>query len=212
MADSPPQPWRTPSLQAALSPDDGRVELTWEPRAGATAYQVLRAPLTAGAETESVPVAAGGATGEITGTVMVVNTEKRMLTIKKPDGHFQVIHVPPEAERLDEIKINDKLTITYLEAVAVDLEKNPAGAPGVVSSKEIDRGSGDKPSGSIVETVTLLGVVESVDKAASSVSVRGPEHLVTVTVEDPDLLREIAVGDSVRVSYINAVAAEITSH
>ncbi|NIO80386.1 MAG: PKD domain-containing protein [Candidatus Aminicenantes bacterium] len=46
---SPPQPgWdRTPSLKAVLSPDDGRVELSWEPRAGAVAYRVFRAPLTA---------------------------------------------------------------------------------------------------------------------------------------------------------------------
>jgi hypothetical protein len=166
----------------------------------------------ASAEAESIPVAAGGATGEITGTVMVVNTEKRMLTIKKPDGHFQVIHVPPEAQRLDEIKINDKLTITYLEAVAVDLEKPGAGTPGVVATKEVDRGTGKKPSGSIVETVTVLGTVESVDKAKSSVSVRGPENLVTVTVEDPALLSQVAVGDSVRVTYMNAVAAEVRSH
>jgi len=67
------------------------------------------------------PVAAGAASGEITGKVMVVNAEKRMLTIRAPDGEFHVIHVPREVKRLDEIKINDKLTISYLEAVAVDL-------------------------------------------------------------------------------------------
>lgn len=178
--------------------------------AGSLSVGAALVPLAASAE--SIPVAAGGATGEITGTVMVVNTEKRMLTIKKPDGHFQVIHIPPEAQRLDEIKINDKLTITYLEAVAIDLEKSGTDAPGVVATKEIDRGSGKKPSGSIVETITLLGTIESVDKAKSLVSVRGPENLVTVTVEDPALLQEIAVGDSVRVTYMNAVAAEVTSH
>lgn len=31
-------------------------------------------------EAETIPVAAGGATGQITGTVMVVNTETRKLT------------------------------------------------------------------------------------------------------------------------------------
>lgn len=180
--------------------------------AGSLSVGAALVPLAASAEAESIPVAAGGATGEITGTVMVVNTEKRMLTIKKPDGHFQVIHIPPEAQRLDEIKINDKLTINYLEAVAIDLERNPTDAPGVVSTKEVDRGSGKKPSGSIVETTTLLGTIESVDRAKSLVRVRGPENLVTVTVEDPALLKEIAVGDSVRVNYINAVAAEVTSH
>lgn len=182
--------------------------------AGALSLGAPLMPFAAEAEAgaETIPVAAGGATGEITGTVMVVNTETRKLTIKKPDGHFQVIHVPPEVQRLDDIKINDKLTIRFLEAIAVDLEKSGTGTPGVVSSTEVDRGSGKKPSGSIVETVTLLGTVESVDKANSRVSVRGPENLVTVTVEDPALLREVRVGDNVRLTYTNAVAAEVTSH
>ena len=63
---------------------------------------------------QSQPIAAGAAAGEITGKVMVVNVEKRLMTIRKPDGEFQVIHVPDEVRRLDEIKINDELTITYM--------------------------------------------------------------------------------------------------
>jgi PKD repeat protein len=48
MGASPPQWGITPSLKAVLSPDDGGVELSWEPYAGAAAYRVFRAPLTAG--------------------------------------------------------------------------------------------------------------------------------------------------------------------
>lgn len=162
------------------------------------------------AQAESVPVAAGAAAGEITGTVMVVNTEKRMLTIRKPDGHFQVIHVPEEVKRLDEVKINDKLTISYLEAVAVDLQKGAAaGAPGTAVSKEVERDSGKKPSGSIVNTVTVTGTVEAVNNAKSAVTIRGPEETVTVSIQDPSRLENIGVGDSVTLTYIKAVAAKV---
>jgi PKD repeat protein len=45
----PPSAWgSTPSLEAVLSPYDGGVQLTWEPKAGATVYQVFRAPLKQG--------------------------------------------------------------------------------------------------------------------------------------------------------------------
>jgi hypothetical protein len=200
------------ALQQSIKESSIMQKLTVFAFASALSIGATLLPLTASTEGESIPVAAGGATGEITGSVMVVNTETRKLTIKKPDGHFQVIHVPPEVQRLDEIKIDDKLTISYLEAIAVDLEKSGTDTPGVIATTEIDRGSGKKPSGSIVETVTLLGTVESVDKAKSQVGIRGPENLVTVTVEDPALLSEVAVGDNVRVTYTNAVAAEVTSH
>ncbi|MEA3274201.1 MAG: hypothetical protein U9Q81_02675 [Pseudomonadota bacterium] len=158
---------------------------------------------------ETVPVVAGATVGEVTGTVMVVNTEKRMLTLKKPDGHFQVIHVPEEVKRLDEIKINDEMTISYMEAVAVDLTKTGVTAPGVVATKEVDREPGKKPAGGMIETITLSGVVEGVDKARSLVTVRGPEKTVSVTVQDPALLEDVAVGDGVEVKYISAVAAEV---
>jgi PKD repeat protein len=47
IGSSPPQTWgNSAALEAVLSPDDGKVELSWQPRAGATAYRVFRAPLT----------------------------------------------------------------------------------------------------------------------------------------------------------------------
>lgn len=167
-------------------------------------------PLAAFAAAETLELAEGAAVGEITGTVTVVNTEKRMLTIQKPDGQFQVIHVPEEVKRLDEVKINDKLTVSYLEAVAVDLKKGAAaGAPGAVVTKEVDREPGKKPAGSIVEQLTVSGTVEAVNKAKSTVTIRGPVETVTLTVQDPTLLKDVAVGDTVEATFIKAVAAKI---
>ena len=166
------------------------------------------APLTVFAQTEPLGLAAS--TGEVTGTVVVVSTEKRMLTIRKADESFQVIHVPPEVTRLDEIKIGDALTIAYIEAVAVGLEEGPAaGGEGMISKKAVDRKPGAKPAGSISEQVEIFGTVEAVDAASSTVTVRGPQHTVALTVQDPALLQDIAVGDRVKATYIKAVAARV---
>jgi len=162
------------------------------------------------AEGETVPVVMEAATGEVTGTVTIVNTEKRMLTIQKPDGSFQVIHVPDEVKRLDEIKINDKLTISYLEAVAVDLQKGAAaGAPATTVTTDVDREPGKKPAGAITDTVTVTGTVEAVNKARSTVTIQGPDERVNVTLKDPALLEEISVGDSVTATFIKSVAAKV---
>jgi hypothetical protein len=162
------------------------------------------------AEGETIPVVTEATAGEITGKVAIVNTEKRMLTIQKPDGSFQVIHVPDEVKRLDEIKINDKLTISYLEAVAVDLQKGTAaGAPAAVATTNVDREPGKKPAGTITDTVTVTGTVEAVNKANSTVTIQGPDEKVNVTVKDPALLKEISVGDSVTATFIKSVAATV---
>jgi len=158
---------------------------------------------------QETPVAAGAAMGEITGKVMVVNTEKRMLTIRTPEGDFQVIHVPSEVKRLDEIKINDQLTISYLEAVAVDLQKGAGGTPGAVVTRDVERESSQRPAGRIEETMTVTGIVEAIDSAASTVTIRGPQRTVTVNVQDPELLAEVSEGDTVSLTYVSAVAAKV---
>ncbi|WP_296806675.1 hypothetical protein [Thiocapsa sp.] len=167
--------------------------------------------LSAQAQTGGVPVAAGAMTKEVTGTVVVVNPQTRMLTIRQPDGVFQVIRVPSEVQRLDEVRIDDTLTIDYVEAVAIDLQKGDAAAaaPGAVATREVDRDGGRLPAGSIQETITLVGIVEAVNAAESKVTVRGPENTVTVNVRDPALLADVRAGDSVTVTYISAVAASI---
>jgi hypothetical protein len=161
---------------------------------------------------EPIPLAAGAAAGEVTGTVVVVNTAKRLMTIRKPDGDFQVIHVPEEVKRLDEIKINDTLTVAYTEAVAVDLQKGPSAAsPGAVVTREIEREPGKKPEGSMAETVTLTGLIKAVNPSNSTVIVEGPKETVTLTVENPALLADVAVGDTVSATFIRAVAAKVES-
>jgi hypothetical protein len=165
------------------------------------------APLAQG---EIVPVAGGGIAGEISGTVVAVNADKRLMTVRTPDGEFQVIHVPPEVSRLDQVKINDELTIAYVAAVAVDLQKGTGSEPpAAVVTREIDREPGRKPEGSIVDTVTLTGKVTALNRAASTVTVKGPEESVTLTVDEPDLLEGVSVGDSVTATFVRAVAAKV---
>jgi hypothetical protein len=172
---------------------------------------LILGPVMLAAQDAGVPVAAGAVTQEITGTVVVVNPQARMLTIRQPDGFFQVIHVPDEVQRLDEIRINDTLTIDFVEAIAIDLQKGEAAAaaPGAVATRDVDRVGGRLPAGSIEESITLVGIVEAVNTAASKVTIRGPENTVSVNVRDPALLADVNVGDSVTLTYISAVAASV---
>lgn len=158
---------------------------------------------------EDRPLALGAAAAEVTGKVMIVNTQQRVLTIRTPDGDFRVIHVPPEVKRLAEVKINDELTISYFEAVAVDLRKGGEGAPETVITKDVDREATARPAGSIEETITLTGIVEAIDKGSSKVTIRGPMRVVTVSVEDPELLADVAVGDNVILTYVSEIAARV---
>lgn len=164
------------------------------------------------ADVSVIPVAGAEATSEISGIVEIVNVEKRMLTIKTADGRFEVIHVPVEVdvERLDKVKIGNRLTITETEAVLIDLVKGAgAGAIGTTQETVVDREKGAKPAGSITDTLTLYGRIEAVDKAKGKVKVKGEEQTVEFNVQNPALLNELAVGDGVVATFVREVKGKV---
>lgn len=159
---------------------------------------------------EVSPLAGAGQIVEITGIVEAIDPATRLMTLKTPDGTFEVMHVPPEVKRIDQIKIGNKVTITEIEAVAIDIEKGKdAGSMGVVPETTVESIPGDKPAGTITEKLTIYGKVEAVDKAASRLRVRGPKKTLTLEVEDPAMLDEMAPGDGVVVTYVRKITGKV---
>jgi Cu/Ag efflux protein CusF len=163
------------------------------------------------ADAETTPIGGAAVSSELTGTVTVVNQERRMLTIETPDGRFEVLHVPDEVQRLDEIKIGNRLTITATDLILVDLRKGAdAGAMGVETQSGVVRKPGTKPAGMMFDSVSVTGVVQSVDKAASTLTLMAPEKTMTFKVKDPSVLDAVAPGDSVGATYIRAISGKVT--
>lgn len=159
----------------------------------------------------SVPVAGAATSTTLSGTVAVVNVEKRMLTVETDEGRFVVLRVPPEVQRLNQIKIGNALTVTKTQLLLLDLVKGDAAAGvGVGQESSMIQDPGVKPSGAIIDSVTIKGVVESVDREASTVTVRGPSEVRTFTVEDPALLDAVAPGDGVTATYATVIDGEVT--
>jgi hypothetical protein len=167
--------------------------------------------LSAAVQAETLPVAGGAVSTSLTGKVTVVNVDKRLLTIKTPEGRFEVLHVPAEVKRLDEIKIGNTLTITETELLLVDLQKGAdVGEPGASTESTIVRDAGEKPSGMMVDSLTVTGIVTALDKKNASVTIQGPDEHITLKVEDPSVLDSVAVGDGVSASYMRAISGEVT--
>lgn len=163
------------------------------------------------AQAETVPVAGAAVSSELSGKVTIVDQEKRMLTIQTDEGRFEVVHVPDEVQRLDEIKIGDHLTITETNLILVDLHKGAAaGTMGVQQDSSITREPSAKPAGTMVDSVTVTGVVQAVDRDAGTVTIMAPEETMTFEVEDPAVLADVETGDSVSATYIRAISGKVT--
>lgn len=160
----------------------------------------------------TTPVAGAASISEISGEVVAIDPTTRLMTLKTADGTFEVMTVPAEVERIDQIKIGNKVEITETEAVLVDIEKGKdAGSMGVIPERTVERdpSAGSKPAGTITDKLTLYGKVESVDKAKSEVTVRGPNRTVTLRVKDPALLDDLAPGDGVVATYVRSITGKV---
>lgn len=163
------------------------------------------------AQLQTTPITGAITTSNITGEVVVVDQQRRMLTVKTPDGHFQVLHVPAEVERLDQVKIGNHLTVNKTEAVLVDLKQGPsAGGIGANQDTVVELTPGIKPAGTMVDTLNLNGRIEAVDKENSTITVRGPNQTVTLGVRDRALLDSVKPGDGVSATYKRIISGEVT--
>ncbi|MFZ0788471.1 MAG: copper-binding protein [Chromatiaceae bacterium] len=168
----------------------------------------LAAPIASTLAEPAVPMALS--VSLLTGEVTVVDPKTRMMTIKTPDGTYQVLHIPEGVTGLDKIDIGDKVTITSTETVLVEIEKIIGNAPvGVVAQREVIPGPEGKPEAKVVDKVASYGKISKIDKDRSMVTVESPEGTLELRVEDPALLDGLTPGDAVVARYERVVNGNI---
>jgi hypothetical protein len=95
----------------------------------------------AGAQTKTI-------TGEqktLTATVESIEAATRSVTVKKPDGTYEVFYVPSAIKKFDTLKIGDKVTARYYENVVLQVK-----APG-------ETGAGDKSASAVTRAPETAG-------------------------------------------------------
>ena len=89
----------------------------------------------------------------LSGTVATIDLKRRVVNIQKADGSFETVDVPSGAKRFDELKVGDKVSLTYNNNVSVRLK--PAGeAPVDTQTGTTTAGQGARPGGTASKPLT----------------------------------------------------------
>jgi Cu/Ag efflux protein CusF len=156
---------------------------------------------------------AGGQSTSITATVEEINTEARELTLKGPKGNFMIMEVPKSVKRFPEIKVGDRLTFRYSEALLLALHKADAGATlGMSGQLGGESYPGKKPGGMYSRQVTATVAVEAVDAAAPSITVKTSDGKTrSFRVQDKKDLEGVNPGDKLTITYHEALAIQVSA-
>ena len=123
------------------------------------------------------------------------------MNIKTSDGKFETIDVPQSATRFNELKVGDKVSITYNNNVSARL-KPPGEADVDTGSATSTMGQQARPGGTAVVQRTMTATVTALDKSASSISFVGPNGWkYSRHVVDPTVLDKVKVGDKVDITW-----------
>lgn len=147
------------------------------------------------------------------GEVTKIDAATRTVTLKNKDGETSIV-AGPEVKNFAEIKVGDHFDVVYELAVAIELVKvKNSGVTGEqVTTSTATAPQGDKPGMITTKTVTATANVEAIDAAKNIVSLKGPQgNIFKVKVKNPDLMKDIAVNDQVKVVYTEAIAAVVSA-
>ena len=137
----------------------------------------------------------------VAGTVETIDTSRRAVNIKTADGKFVAVDVPASAKRFDEVKVGDKVKVTYNNNVYVRLK--PAGeAPVDTADTASNMGKEARPGGVVATVRTMTATISDIDKSTSSMTFVGPNGWkYSRRVVDPKVFDQVKVGDWVNITW-----------
>jgi len=145
--------------------------------------------------------------------VAEIDHATRVVTLVNTDGDRLVFRADEGVRNLDQVKVGDVLRGERAERLlvearpATDAEKE---TPVLATEAGVRAAPGEKPAGLYVRELKAVFTIASIDKAAGGGELRDPAgNLRFVKARDPKVLDQLRVGDTVVVTYTEALSLEV---
>lgn len=167
------------------------------------------------AQTEARPAAgpegeAVVSSTEVTATVVSVDQKTREVTLRKEDGTEYSFVAGDAVKNLAQVAKGDVVVATYTEAIAYEVKKGgqTVGAQTTVGAKAAEQG--EKPAAAVGQKTTVTVTITAIDLKVPSVTFKGPQgNTRTIKVRYPEKLQGVNVGDTVELTYAEALAIRV---
>jgi hypothetical protein len=160
------------------------------------------------------PKATAVAVADSEALVELVSIDRKAYTavVRTANGATLQLNLPREARNLDRVKPGDRFRMRYVEALALDLRKGGSASASAGETVKLAP-KGGTPGGVVVKTKNITAVVNAVDRSARTVTVQGPLKNVMVlkVADDVRSFNDIAIGDTIALTYSEALAIEMVS-
>jgi hypothetical protein len=149
----------------------------------------------------------------ISASIEAVDQKTREVTLKGPLGNTVTFIADPAVKRLNEFKVGDFVTADYYVSVAAELRKPTAAEekePLVLLDAAGKRPRGATPGAGGLRRFKVVTTIEGLDRPTETITVKGPlGNLLTVRVADVANLPKLRIGETIVVTYTEALAISL---
>ena len=144
------------------------------------------------------------------GRIIAIDQESRRVTIMGGSGNELSFVAGPEVKNFAQLKVGDIVTMNVIQSLALELKKGGQELRQRVESGEtVSAQPGQKPMGGESMTVRIIADVTAVNRKTGMVTLRGPQRTLDLKVKDKTMLKDIAVGDQVEATFVEATVISV---
>ena len=146
---------------------------------------------------------------QVTATVTKIDHKTREVTLKATDGKEYDFVADEAVKNLPQVQKGDVVTATYTEGLAWEVKKG--GSAGVDATVAAGAAPiGEKPAAAAGRQVKVTVSIVAIDPKVPSVTFKGPAgNTKTIKVKYPEKLQGVNVGDTVDITYTEAIALKV---
>jgi Cu/Ag efflux protein CusF len=145
------------------------------------------------------------------GTIKAIDAATRTVTILGESGEEMSIVAGPHVKNFPQLKVGQRVNAEYAQALTLEL-KSGSTEP-ISRTLETVTGEampGQLPAGAVGQRLRIVAEVLAVNSDAKTVTLKGPERTIDLTINDPKQLALVKVGDRIEAIYVEATALAVS--
>ena len=149
---------------------------------------------------------------KVTATIKAIDVPSRTVTLDGPHG-LVTVEVGKQAKRFNELKVGDKVTVSYYQGLAAQMKRGDAAKAAAPVGAEFGSRSSGNPGAIGGASVTTTVLIQAVDTATNTVSFKRADGTVhVIEVMNPkmrEFIKTLKPGDAVEVTYTESLAIDV---
>lgn len=149
---------------------------------------------------------------KVTATIKAIDTPSRTVTLDGPNG-LVTVQVGKQAKRFDQLKVGDKVTVSYYQGLAAEMKHGDAAKATAPVGSEFGSMNKSSPGAMGGVSVTTTVIIQAIDLATNTVSFKradGSVHVIEVkNSKMKNFIKTLKPGDAVEVTYTESLAIDV---